>query len=124
MSEEIDWEAAKSGKRLLRHCDEVGRYVGPIAADKHVVAFADGQGGEYIEVYRSDGSHHAGWRLIQEPEVIEFKRWVNVYHDLTGLLHRTEANARAYADSRAIAIAVPITITKCGDKIVIHGESE
>lgn len=129
---EIDYESAVSGKRKVKTTDGLPvRLVSDQGIFTHpLVGVVAGQHGEQGPLswtrdgkYIGHGSSHPS-DIIQEPEVIEFKRWVNVYHDLSGLLHRTEASARAYLDGGAIAIAVPITITKRGDKIVIHGESE
>lgn len=120
---EIDWKAAKSGKRPVRDSGDVGRYVGQIAGNRHVIAFRDLDGGEYVETYSSDGLHFIGKRLIQDPEVIEFKRWVNVYEDVMCGPHMTREDADIIQSCDRIA-AVQLTIRITGDKVEIFGGTE
>lgn len=126
----IDWEAAKSGKRPLRRADGYPcRFLEKLEGLRGAYAAAVAiRGNEYVHDYTVDGRFmndpsNPDYCLIQEPEVIEFKRWVNVYGDRIGGSYVTRQMSDVYEDSCRIA-AVPIIVRITGNKIVIHGESE
>lgn len=120
----IDWEAAKSGKRLLRQADGAPcRYIGPLMGERHAIAVSDRYGNEYALTYRDNGlCLSADPHLVQDPEVIDFKYWANIY-DCTGVLHLSKCGALECATG-ALATAVPIIIRITGDKVEIFGGTE
>lgn len=124
----IDWEAAKSGKRPVHTEDRTHmRVLCTDAPGRWPAICMDASGDLYR--FGLDGEHINGTdsqRLIQEPEVIEIRLGVTL-----SILKESVGNvcvwgswdeAREHACSGEAII--PITITKRGDKIVIHGESE
>ena len=127
----IDWEAAKSGKRPVKRGDGCEcRFLSKLkGGDRCAVAILEPNGIEYVHAYLADGRPFNNpassvMRLIQEPEVIEFKRWVNVYEDGNFRSHDSPEYALGIAGAGAVAKCVPIIVRITGNKIVIHGESE
>lgn len=123
----IDWEAAKSGKRLLwtgSGCP--GRYVGPLAGNRHIVAFKELlSDSEYAMSYRNDGiCLGAGPHLIQDPEVIEWTEYHVVYNKLNVSRYNEREFARAGRGAACNAPIVPVTYRITGDKVEIFGGTE
>ena len=124
---EIDWEAAKSGKRPIWRADGYPcRFLEKLKGGAYAVAI-DINGREFAQAYQENGSlsdfpDEGFLRLIQKSEVIEFRKWVNVYAD--GVSGHFDSEAVALECARDDVIdTIPVTIRITG-KIVIHGESE
>ena len=122
----IDWEAAATGKRKLNTVDgRPARYLGAINTDFRVVVVTGLNDREFILTYRSDGlceslPHATSCRLIQEPETIEYVRFINVYPDFLGL----PCDKIDDLIPHSCIGTVKVTTTITGNKIVIHGESD
>ena len=126
---EIDWEAAKSGKRPVKRVDgSPCRYLGALGGDVHAIAVRVGGEHEIAVMCRDDGTCiNSVSRLIQDPEVIEFKRWVNVYPHKLGNFFDSQQEAAHNAADDLITIApltIRLTIRITGDKVEISGGTE
>lgn len=126
----IDYEAAVSGRRNVhtQRGDRVRLISGDGSPAFPLVGFIEVE--ELPRVWRRDGRSwldvDRSLDLIQGPEVIEFKRWVNVYPDNGHIgVHLSHEQAIAVAiPHTTVKKGVPVTIRITGNKIVIHGESE
>ena len=122
----IDWEAAASGKRPLRRGDGCKcRYLGKLKGkDRYAVAVEVGFD-EQVQTYTREGLSTdivSDWeaRIIQEPETIEYVRFINVYPDFLGL----PCDKIDDLIPHSCIGTVKVTTTITGNKIVIHGESD
>ena len=129
----IDYEAARSGKRkVTTRCGYPVRLVSNEGAEPFVlvgyVTEIDGRERRSPHAWLADGSYweiaQSEFDLIQEPEVIECKRWVNVYEGgFAGSTYEMEAQAQEAKQIDCIA-TVPLTIRIVGDKVEIFGGTE
>ena len=126
----IDFEAARSGKRKAKtRCGYPVRLVSNEGKEPFVLMgyiTINGRGcGPFG--WKTGGAHLIGIEsdldLIQEPEVIEFKRWANVYRG-DACMFASMRGAEGHAYGHPIAIAVPVTTRIVGDKVEIFGGTE
>lgn len=127
----IDYEAARSGKRKVTTC---GGYPVRLVSNEGVepfvlVGYLTIRGDEYGPYeWKADGGfllsgNPSDKDLIQEPEVIEFKRWVNVSpHYVEGLFD--DFRSAAWSASASCLANVLVTIRIVGDKVEIFGGTE
>lgn len=130
---EIDYEAARSGKRKV------------VTRRGHPVRLVSNEGNEpfvlvgYVtdsragvgtspQSWSADGHYwergQSGFDLIQDPEVIEFKQWVNVYE--WGVVSHDSRHEALLTSEGCVYVrrAVPFTIRIVGDKVEIFGGTE
>lgn len=101
------------------------RYLGPMRRDRHAVAVRVGDEHEVAVTYRDNGTCLTNdYDLIQDPEVIEFKRWVNIDSDLCVEVPFCLSSSQHYVPNGADVMVVPITIRITGDKVEISGGTE
>ena len=122
---EIDYEAARSGKRPVRtqRGDRVRLISDEGAPPFPLVGLIEGELSP--SAWDRDGRYMypvSDLCLVQDPEVIEFKRWVNVSKNyVEGLFDTYEL---ACMSATPNGITAPLTIRITGDKVEISGGTE